>query len=463
MATQIPLSRIDDSPFQTRKHYELERIESLADDIAVHGLMQPPTARLIDTGTGEVATGGQHAEARKRQARNARWLDDVSLRVELAFGHSRRRAFSLLDGDDRTLKNGTSPSSMPVELRRLTDEQMDHLAWSENQQRADLTPLEEAQAIADRIERHDWTQQEAAEALGIGRSTVANKLRLLKLPPVVRRNLENGHITERQARALLGAYDLSEEETRLARDAGVWPAELLDDARSGDSSDALRESVRLFKRAIEAEREALRLPEEGEWSIEEIVGGGYAAICEDTGRQTDVHETRREAAEEARDLMEALRSPLQDWRAGSGAFRRALRDADADTLRSALDRCTDEEGRPRDGQARRVELLREEAQRRASGADAETQREETTGRAAPKPAEASGDALPAEPEAPRHSERFLPRFKQALQVLHSLAEDLDADGYESAAGYVKYARNTVHTTGQAMAASDPTSALRRLE
>src|SRR5690606_500398 len=96
---------------------------------------------------------------------------------------------------------------LPVHLRLLSDGQMDALAWAENKERSDLNPVEEAQAIADRIERHGWTHEHAGEALGLSRSAVSNKLRLLRLPTDALDALRKGTLTEGKARQLVRLVD----------------------------------------------------------------------------------------------------------------------------------------------------------------------------------------------------------------------------------------------------------------
>ncbi len=95
-------------------------------------------------------------------------------------------------------------TAIPVVVKDLSDAEILEVALVENLQREDLNPLEEAEAYRQLIEEHGLTQDELATRVGRQRSTVANTLRLLKLPDVVRRWLQNGELSMGHARAILG-------------------------------------------------------------------------------------------------------------------------------------------------------------------------------------------------------------------------------------------------------------------
>ena len=94
----------------------------------------------------------------------------------------------------------------------MNDKETASLALIENIQREELSPIEEARAYQQLIEIHNLTQEALAQRLGKGQSTIANKLRLLKLPDRVQEALLNKEITERHARAIL---PLKDEEKQL--------------------------------------------------------------------------------------------------------------------------------------------------------------------------------------------------------------------------------------------------------
>jgi ParB family chromosome partitioning protein len=93
---------------------------------------------------------------------------------------------------------------VPVVVRETTAREAFALALVENLQRADLNPIEEAEAFQRLMDEHGLTQEQLAERVGRDRSTIANALRLLKLPSSVRQMVEGGELSMGQARALLG-------------------------------------------------------------------------------------------------------------------------------------------------------------------------------------------------------------------------------------------------------------------
>lgn len=195
----IPLEEITGNPWQTRACLDPEHINGLAEDIKKNGLLQPPVGRRVD-------------DAGKAKP----WGDQlfVGTKVQLAFGHNRLAAYRRLA--ELEPSNGEW-TVMPLMIQNLTDEQMAMMAWSENAARKDLTSIEEATAIQRDIESFGWTQEQAAEKLGLARATVANKLRLLKLPAEVQKAVEEGKISERQASAILPMMDISEEALNYAQ------------------------------------------------------------------------------------------------------------------------------------------------------------------------------------------------------------------------------------------------------
>jgi ParB family chromosome partitioning protein len=106
---------------------------------------------------------------------------------------------------------------VPVVVRDIPEERMLAAALIENIQREDLNPVEEAQAYRRLVEEHQLTQEQIAEAVGKDRSSVANYLRLLKLPTEVRSNLSAGALSMGHARALLALPD-EHAQLRVARE-----------------------------------------------------------------------------------------------------------------------------------------------------------------------------------------------------------------------------------------------------
>jgi ParB family chromosome partitioning protein len=166
---RVPLSAIVPSPLQPRRVFSEEELDELAASIRENGLLQPLVVRP---------------------------LPDTDDRFELVVGERRFRALSRLGWDD-----------VPVIVREASDETLLVLALVENLQREALNPLEEAEGYVALSERFDLNQAAIAQAVGKDRSTVANMMRLLKLPPSLRRLLEEGALSSGHARALLGVGD----------------------------------------------------------------------------------------------------------------------------------------------------------------------------------------------------------------------------------------------------------------
>ena len=164
---EVAVQSIRPNPFQPRRTIEPARLQELADSIAAAGLLQPIVVREAAAGQFELIAG----ERRWRAVQKLGWTK-VPVVVKAA--------------DDRTL---------------LT------LAIIENIQRAELSPLEEAASYQRLIDEFRASQGDVARLVGRDRSTVANALRLLKLPADVRMLLEDKQLSEGHARALLGVAD----------------------------------------------------------------------------------------------------------------------------------------------------------------------------------------------------------------------------------------------------------------
>src|SRR3990172_3076184 len=241
----IPLKLIDSNPWQTR-HGDPDPayIKELAIDISAKGLLQTPMGRLMKSGRPfDYAPFGGFIH----QDELASVLEEEpDVRVQLAFGHNRLAAYQWLL-DVAEISNLTDDwTSMPVELRELTNEQMADFAWSENERRRDVDPISRALAVRKRIADFHWTQEQAAEHLGISRPAISNLLRLLKLPADVQAHLTSGQISPRQADALLSLFSLPEEIRKKAEihwEENVKPSAILNAAVEGESSENTRKRV----------------------------------------------------------------------------------------------------------------------------------------------------------------------------------------------------------------------------
>ena len=174
---EIAVECIVPNPRQPRQTFDEQGLAALADSIRQHGLVQPVVVQKAGPGRYELIAG----ERRLRAARIA------GLR------------------------------EVPCLVAQVGEEDSALLALMENLQRRDLDCWEEAQAIARLISRYGLSQEEAARRLGRAQPTVANKLRLLRLPEDVRALLRENGLTERHARALLRLQD-PEVQRRAAGD-----------------------------------------------------------------------------------------------------------------------------------------------------------------------------------------------------------------------------------------------------
>ncbi len=177
--TELPVRTIAPNPFQPRRSFAAAELEELAASIRVNGLLQAIVVRKSATGR----------------------------TFELVAGERRLRAVQQLGW-----------SEIPAQVRDVDDETLLVLALVENLQRQDLGPLEEAEGYASLREAFGYSQQQIADAVGKSRPTVANMLRLLTLPPSVRRLMEEGDLTMGHGRAIL-AVDDSVKAADLAREA----------------------------------------------------------------------------------------------------------------------------------------------------------------------------------------------------------------------------------------------------
>ncbi len=194
---EVPIQDIRPNPFQPRKDVEPAALEELTSSIRKAGLLQPVVVR-------EAPGDGGH--------------------YELIAGERRLRACQALGWE-----------TIPAVKREADDRTLLTLALIENLQRDDLSPVDEARGYDRLIAEFHLTQQDVADTVGRDRSTVANALRLLKLPEAVLGMLHAGHLTVGHARALL-ALDDPRTATNLAREAvaqGLSVREVEDRVRGG--------------------------------------------------------------------------------------------------------------------------------------------------------------------------------------------------------------------------------------
>jgi ParB family chromosome partitioning protein len=173
----ISLDKISANPDQPRKNFDEEALKELSESIKKHGVIQPIIVEAESDDSYTIITG----ERRSRAARMA------------------------------------GLSEIPAIIRKFSDEQRLAVALVENIQRSDLNPIEEAAAYKHLMEMANISQDEAAALVGKNRSTLANAMRLLKLPPDMQEALKTGAITAGHARAILSLDSEEDRQTLFLR------------------------------------------------------------------------------------------------------------------------------------------------------------------------------------------------------------------------------------------------------
>jgi len=160
---RIPLDQIETNPKQPRRNFDETALQELAASIRIHDIIQPITVSRIAGGKYRIVSG----ERRFRSAKLAGIRD------------------------------------IPAYIRQANDQQLLELALLENLQREDLNAMEIALSYKRMMDELNFTQEQVAERMGKERSTVANYVRLLKLPPDIQVALRNSQISMGHARALI--------------------------------------------------------------------------------------------------------------------------------------------------------------------------------------------------------------------------------------------------------------------
>lgn len=170
--TYISVDAIRPNPYQPRRHFDQHALEELAASIKQFGVLQPISVRK-----------------------------QTSAVYELIAGERRLRASRL-----------AGLTTIPAIVHDMGESDSALAALLENLQREDLSYMEEAEGYSHLINQHHMTQEEVAARVGKNQSTIANKIRLLKLPPLVKKMLSDHNLTERHARCLL---KLTDEQLQL--------------------------------------------------------------------------------------------------------------------------------------------------------------------------------------------------------------------------------------------------------
>ena len=168
---RIPVDEIEANPKQPRRDFDEQALQELANSIKLHDIIQPVTVSILPSGKYRLISG----ERRLRAAKMA-GIPDI-----------------------------------PAYIRQANDAQLLELALLENLQREDLNAMEISLSYKRMMEELNFTQDQVAERMGKDRSTIANFIRLLKLPPDIQLAVRNGEISMGHARALINVDTIDKQ------------------------------------------------------------------------------------------------------------------------------------------------------------------------------------------------------------------------------------------------------------
>ena len=241
---QVPIHLLDPNPFQPRKTFTQESLNALADSIRSAGLIQP--ILVMETGD----------------------------RYRIIAGERRFRAARI-----------AGLREVPVVIRQFTDDQ----------QREDLNPIEEAQAVSDLIRRCRYTQEAAAERLGMSRPRLTNSLRLLSLPEDIKELVVSGRISAGHARVLCGITDPGKQRELAARTVSdALSVRQLEELAAKKDRPAAKKPVTKMSLELKDLQEQLSR----RFGMKTVIAGS-----EDRGRITIAYSSREEL-ESLMDLLE---------------------------------------------------------------------------------------------------------------------------------------------------------------
>ncbi len=178
--TTLKLTDIEPNKSQPRKNFDIESLNILADSIRQNGIIQPLLVRSMPDGTYQIVAG----ERRWRAAKMA------------------------------------GLTEVPVFIKELSDIQAQQIALIENLQRENLNPIEEANGYKELMDRFGMTQEDVARVVGKARSSVANSLRLLSLPPIIAEMVSNNELSAGHCKVLLGVKNNKDMVELAHRAAG---------------------------------------------------------------------------------------------------------------------------------------------------------------------------------------------------------------------------------------------------
>lgn len=217
---EVPVFKIKANPNQPRREFQPEALQELAESIRQIGIIQPITLRQMEDGTYQIIAG----ERRWRAAQLA------------------------------------GLTNIPAYIRTANDENVMQMALVENIQREDLNAIEIALAYQNLIEQYSLTQDKLSEKVGKNRATIANYLRLLKLPAQVQVALQNKEVDQGHARALLG-LDKPSLQVKLfneIREKGYSVRQVEEMVKALNNGETLKSG----RHTLKSKTASKRLPEE---------------------------------------------------------------------------------------------------------------------------------------------------------------------------------------------------------
>ncbi|BCH13863.1 MULTISPECIES: ParB/RepB/Spo0J family partition protein [unclassified Mesorhizobium] len=248
---KVPIEFLSPNPKNPRRHFGDADLTDLAQSIREHGVVQPVVARPSPTQAG---------------------------RYEIIAGERRWRA-----------AQRAGLSEIPIIVRDVNDRTALELAIIENVQRTDLNPVEEAMGYQQLIDDHGYTQADLGQVIGKSRSHVANTLRLLKLPDVIRDMLVDGALSAGHARTLVTAQDPAGLAKRIVEDGlSVRQAEALAQMPAGAPTVKRQPAAPVQKDADTRALEKLMTDTLGMFvTIEHNERGGVISVAYRTLEQLD--------------------------------------------------------------------------------------------------------------------------------------------------------------------------------
>ena len=265
---EVPVFKIKANPNQPRREFSPESMQELADSIRQIGIIQPITLRLMEDGTYQIIAG----ERRWRASQMA------------------------------------GLTTIPAYIRTANGENMMQMALVENIQREDLNAIEIALAYQSLIEQYDLTQDKLSEKVGKNRATIANYLRLLKLPAQVQMALQNKEMDQGHARALLGS-DKPSPQVKLfneIKEKGYSVRQVEEMVKALNNGETLKSGRHTLKN-----KEAQRLPEEFKElrsRLADVFGTKVQMTCSQQGKgKISIPFTNEEELERIIALMDKIK------------------------------------------------------------------------------------------------------------------------------------------------------------